>query len=155
VFRDESKAIGGCRTEKIMRKNGLKWSNISVKKYHHRPGLGVKSGKANLHQIGQSRIYSEIKWKKTHSAPQTLPTHDQPPDANVEANVRTKKYAENSARCGNVFLRETGNFLGEARRETGSVRSRSSKGAARMIDESEEWTRNVSDSNEADERPAR
>ena len=155
MFKDEGKTIGGYRTEKIMRKNGLKWSNISVKKYHHRPGLGVKSGKANLHQIGQSRLYSENKWNKTHSAPQTLPTHDQPPEANVEASVRTKKYAENSTRYGNAFLRETGNFLGAARRETGSVRSRSNKGAARIIDESDEWTRNVSDSNEADGRPAR
>ena len=50
-------------------------------------------------------------------------------------------------------MRGTGNFLGAARRETGSVRSRSSNGAMRMIDDSEEWTRNVSESNAADERP--
>jgi len=36
------------RTEKTMRKNGLKWSNISVKKYHQRPGLGVRSGSVRL-----------------------------------------------------------------------------------------------------------
>ena len=36
-------------TEKTIKKNGLKWSNISVKKYHHKPGFGVKSVNINLH----------------------------------------------------------------------------------------------------------
>lgn len=31
-----------------MRKNGLKWSNISVKKYHQSPTLGVRSGNVKL-----------------------------------------------------------------------------------------------------------
>jgi hypothetical protein len=35
-------------TLKTMRKNGRKWSNISVKKYHQTPVLGVKSGNDNL-----------------------------------------------------------------------------------------------------------
>lgn len=35
-------------TENTTRKNGLKWSNISVKKYHHSPGFGVKSGSVRL-----------------------------------------------------------------------------------------------------------
>ena len=54
VQRSE-KQSGDCRTEKIMRKKGLKWSNISVKKYHHRPGLGVKSGNANLAKVGYTQ----------------------------------------------------------------------------------------------------
>jgi hypothetical protein len=35
-------------TEKVIRKKGRKWSNISVKKYHHKPAFGVKSGRDNL-----------------------------------------------------------------------------------------------------------
>lgn len=38
-------------TENTIKKNGLKWSNISVKKYHQSPGLGVKSGSRNLGKI--------------------------------------------------------------------------------------------------------
>ena len=34
-------------SQKIPRKNSLKESNISMKKYHHRPILGVKSGSSN------------------------------------------------------------------------------------------------------------
>jgi len=34
-------------TEKTTKKNGRKWSNISVKKYHQRPTLGVRSGSEN------------------------------------------------------------------------------------------------------------
>jgi hypothetical protein len=41
---------GDLLTENTIRKNGLKWSNISVKKYHQSPGLGVKSGSKNLSQ---------------------------------------------------------------------------------------------------------
>jgi hypothetical protein len=37
-------------TENTIKKNGLKWSNISVKKYHQSPGLGVRSGSRNLSQ---------------------------------------------------------------------------------------------------------
>ena len=40
-------------TEKTIKKNGLKWSNISVKKYHHRPGFGVKSGSNNLNRVSK------------------------------------------------------------------------------------------------------
>lgn len=35
-------------TENTIKKNGLKWSNISVKKYHQSPGFGVKSGRVSL-----------------------------------------------------------------------------------------------------------
>ena len=35
-------------TVNTKRKNGRKWSNISVKKYHHNPGLGVRSGRVML-----------------------------------------------------------------------------------------------------------
>lgn len=36
--------------EKTIKKKGRKWSNISVKKYHHKPGLGVRSGSVKLHK---------------------------------------------------------------------------------------------------------
>lgn len=39
---------GGRRTEKTIKKKGRKWSNISVKKYHHRPVFGVRSGRVKL-----------------------------------------------------------------------------------------------------------
>ena len=48
--RDEGMYGGIPLTENTIRKNGLKWSNISVKKYHQSPGLGVKSGSKNLSQ---------------------------------------------------------------------------------------------------------
>lgn len=38
-------------TVNTVRKKDLKWSNISVKKYHHNPAFGVKSGSKNLSQI--------------------------------------------------------------------------------------------------------
>jgi hypothetical protein len=49
-------------TEKTMRKNGRKWSNISVKKYHHKPGFGVRSGSVSLQgELEQSKPHqSEI-----------------------------------------------------------------------------------------------
>jgi hypothetical protein len=37
-----------CPTLKTIRKNGRKWSNISVKKYHHKPVFGVRSGSDRL-----------------------------------------------------------------------------------------------------------
>ena len=36
---------------KTMRKKLRKWSNISVKKYHHRPTFGVRSGTVSLQSV--------------------------------------------------------------------------------------------------------
>lgn len=48
-----SKMIGAGKnwrlTWKTPRKKGRKWSNISVKKYHHMPTLGVRSDTVNLY----------------------------------------------------------------------------------------------------------
>jgi hypothetical protein len=38
-------------TWKTPRKNGRKWSNISVKKYHHMPTLGVRSDAVRLRTV--------------------------------------------------------------------------------------------------------
>jgi hypothetical protein len=38
-------------TENTIRKNGRKSSNISVKKYHHKPTLGVRSGTRMLNPL--------------------------------------------------------------------------------------------------------
>lgn len=49
----QGQVLRGPPTENTIKKNGLKWSNISVKKYHQSPGLGVKSGSRNL---GKSQV---------------------------------------------------------------------------------------------------
>ena len=49
----------GWRTLNTMRKNERKWSNISVKKYHHRPTLGVRSGRANLRRFVSTLLRKE------------------------------------------------------------------------------------------------
>ena len=59
-------------TENTMRKNGRKSSNISVKKYHHRPGFGVRSGNRML-------------------APHVLVVQLRPPATTLDARVRTAK----------------------------------------------------------------
>ena len=73
------------RTEKTIRKNGRKWSNISVKKYHHNPGLGVRSGRVSLVMISEVRDTSED--SDTHDAPHVCPTQCQFPHTRVDANV--------------------------------------------------------------------
>ena len=70
----------GGRTEKTMRKNGQKWSNISVKKYHHNPGFGVKSGRVKLSRFHNGHLNFVVKTKPgsprfTHRS-RVSPDHD-------------------------------------------------------------------------------
>lgn len=90
-----------------IKKNGLKWSNISVKKYHHNPVLGVKSG-------------------SNTPAKTFCPTQLHPPLVKADAPTRTAIYAKNSAKSGRtVFFRSgvvrTEPVLGLARLDFGPV----------------------------------
>lgn len=81
-----------------MRKNGRKWSNISVKKYHHRPGFGVRSGNVKLlkKHIEQSRPDACQKGPlDTHTAPQVRDIQPKPLDMKVEANTMAEKLRAN------------------------------------------------------------
>jgi len=82
--------------ENTIRKNGLKWSNISVKKYHQSPGLGVKSGSKN-------------------PAPQVFRTHPQPPATRVDVNTKATKKKANSVNKGMHLWSFCGNGLGDAK----------------------------------------
>jgi len=64
--------------EKQVRKNRRKWSKISVKKYHQRPGLGVRSG---------SRI----------TAPHVRDIQEEDPIRYVDKLAKMARYAKNSA----------------------------------------------------------
>jgi len=101
-------------TEKTIRKNGLKWSNISVKKYHQSPGLGVRSGSRNL--MKKSSACANAKGKReSYPAPQEFRTHPQPPVTRVDANTKATKKKPNSTTKGMHLRSFCGNGLGEAK----------------------------------------
>jgi hypothetical protein len=103
------------RTENTIKKKGLKWSNISVKKYHHIPGFGVRSGSMK-------------------PAPQVFAIQPMPPAAAVDAATRTRKCITNSSASGMAFIKLTESGFGEARCERASVSSMSKIGGTRRID---------------------
>lgn len=55
---------GHTRTLKTIRKNGRKWSNISVKKYHQSPTLGVRSDSWKLRRYLFSHTIQEREREK-------------------------------------------------------------------------------------------
>jgi len=129
--RQDSK--GSWVTENTIRKNGLKWSNISVKKYHQSPGLGVRSGSWNLSIIEVKPIARKQKAEACYPAPQVFRTHPQPPATRADANSKATKYKANSANKGMHLRSLCGNNLGEAKCDWGSERRSRRTGGSRSI----------------------
>lgn len=75
-------------TEKTIKKNGLKWSNISVKKYHHSPGLGVRSGSKRLFPV--SLMCRKVLEEEIYTEPHVCSTHAQFPVTRKEAAVSNR-----------------------------------------------------------------
>lgn len=59
-------------TENTTKKKGLKWSNISVKKYHQSPGFGVKSGKVSLAMVISQTASTLKEWKGFTQHPRSV-----------------------------------------------------------------------------------
>lgn len=136
-----------------MRKNGRKWSNISVKKYHQSPGFGVKSGKVNLRGDQFLLSVKGIKRGVAYTEPQLCSTQDQLPQTTVEATVRAEKSRMNWPNNGMAarMLPEKGR--GVDSRENGPESMRNMRGTTKITDGSEIWTCNARNNNEAEERP--
>jgi hypothetical protein len=121
-----------------MRKKGLKWSNISVKKYHHNPVLGVKSGKFKF-------------------APQVCGIHWKPPHTTDAAPMSKPKYTKNSmsndADRRKVILDSV--QWGDASCEMGPVGCVSSRivGATTRMEGIDRLTRSARDNKEGEARP--
>lgn len=118
-------------TLKTIRKNGRKWSNISVKKYHHNPVVGVKSGSVIV-------------------APHVWETHPQFPQIRVDASVKVAKYIPNSPKSGISLLILLCIALGEARLDTGLPINRSRIGNSITIEDKDRCVRNDKTNIEAD-----
>lgn len=128
-------------TEKTIKKNGRKWSNISVKKYHHTPVFGAKSGSVSLSSM--------LRWHHqrgndvgAYVAPQVCGIHSQLPATKVETSVRAPKYSKSSLEKSRVFRRLFDIGWGEARWENGSVASRSRIGKSTTAEDSDKCIKN-------------
>jgi hypothetical protein len=99
---------------KTTRKNGRKWSNISVKKYHHRPVFGVNSGKVSLGS-NQIQMNGRAKKGKSYVAPQVCGIHCVPPVIVVDIMARILVYNRYLQRRGMIRLRLAARGCGDAR----------------------------------------
>lgn len=114
-------------TEKTIKKKGLKWSNISVKKYHQRPGFGVRSGKRSLaNLVFKMRNHSST--LTTYGAPHDFSIHPQLPHTRVAAKDNNREYTTNSTRKGSVLRRSAVNGRGNANWDVGCDTIRRSRG---------------------------
>lgn len=82
-------------TWKTPTKKFLKWSNISVKKYHQTPTLGVKSDAVKL--IVVSCTDTGTRRTATYMVPHELTAQDQSPRPMYATAAPTAKSAENMA----------------------------------------------------------
>lgn len=121
-------------SENTAKKNGLKWSNISVKKYHQSPGLGVRSGSRN-------------------PAPQVFRIHPQPPATKVDASTRVPKKTMNSTSKGMHLESFCGNGLGDARCDRGSERRSRRTGRSKRMAGKDRCDRTASVKRERDDWP--
>ena len=102
-------------TEKTMRKKGRKWSNISVKKYHHNPVFGVRSGRVKLNNTSSTMELGNT--VETYVAPHVCGIHAKFPVIKVEIKVNAAIYTRNSANKGESFRSSASVGFGEARWE--------------------------------------
>ena len=139
-------------TLKTTRKNGRKWSNISVKKYHHKPVFGVKSGKVSLGNWSGS-VLTKDEINETHVAPHVWGTHWVPPTMMVEVIERILVYRMNCPKRGNAWRKLAVNGRGDARREWGSLMRSSDIGNKRTRLERSMWRRKERRNRDGDARP--
>ena len=102
-----------------------------MKKYHHRPGFGVRSGSRKL-------------------APHVLVVQPSPPTTTVEASVKTAEYPANSATDETVRLQSPENGFGDARCEWGLLDSKSRVEGSNSTAESESCEAAARASNDGD-----
>jgi len=121
-------------TENTIKKKGLKWSNISVKKYHQSPGLGVKSGRRRF-------------------IPQVFGTQFHPPDTKYERAARTDRYSMYSAAHTVILHILPRNGLGDASEDAGPVLRSIRVGGSSKIVGKERCVDNESASSVGDDRP--
>ena len=80
-------------------------------------------------------------------------THPHPPDARVEAKIKTEKYAKNSVVRGMALRSFCANGFGDARCDVGLLSRRRTVGGSRRMDGRERWERRASVSRDSDIRP--
>ena len=108
-----------------------------MKKYHHKPGLGVKSGSVRLCQNSLVSNVYYLTMVASHPKPQVFGIHAQLPDTRVEASTSTIEYTRNSSSIGIVFRKSDEIGAGDARRETGSPTSNINNGTTSNRDGSD------------------
>ena len=136
-----------------MRKNGLKWSNISVKKYHQSPGLGVRSGSVTLSLLGTLECSRIILGGNAYVDPHVCSTQFQLPQTSVDTKVRMTLYRPKFPNVVNTLFEVTLAGRGEANLDTGSVSNKRVTGMTNISDGSESCTRKAKANNVGEDCP--
>jgi hypothetical protein len=87
-----------------------------VKKYHHSPGFGVKSGSESLQEMSRLNNREEA---ETYSTNHVCHIHCNPPETNIEVRVSAKKRARNSRPIPLPFLKLMDIGVGLAKQDFG------------------------------------
>ena len=136
-----------------MRKNGLKWSNISVKKYHQSPGLGVRSGSVTLSLVGKLNCSQKVSRNFPYVDPHVCSTQFQLPQTRVDTKVRMTLYKPKFPNAANILFEVMLAGRGEASFDIGSVSNKSITGMTNISDGNESCTRKAKANNVGEDCP--